>query len=346
MKSIWKTTTILVVLVLIMPGCLDIWISTKVNTDGSIEKTIQFNGSDSAEIAGARFAFLQEEGWKKEWSVPEKDKFRLTATRQFKSVKQLNASMNPADTNLQVVRIDARLQRKFRWFFTRFVYTETVLQANPFNGLNYHDYLNDKDIRLISLNDEARKSDPEYDSVAYKVTEKKFEDFLYRSMFEDFYRVLVGVLKSDPTLTLKPADLEHQKELIFRTVLDSTNGDSSDAILKGVNLVMNHPDIQVISEKHLKKFDGFHERMKFYEASSDDSYKFTIRMPGLLLQTNSRKIEGADTGWELTYYDFFFHDFQMTAESRKVNSWAFVVAGLLLIVALASLTGTLLRKKK
>ncbi|MCX6226659.1 MAG: hypothetical protein NTV01_18245 [Bacteroidia bacterium] len=343
--STWKIGLILGILILIMPGCLDVWITTQIRPDGSIEQKIQFKGDDSTEIATANFAFLKEADWKREWSKPEKDKFQLILSKEFKSVKELNASMNPADTNQQVIRINASLQRKFRWFFTRYVYTETILNANPFPGPDYHNYLTDEEVRLISLNEDNRKADPGFDTVRYKVTEKRFEEFLFRSIFEDFYQQILSVLADDKSLTLSRQDLDGKKDILYHFLIDSVKSDGTDSLLLESNKIINHPDIEVIRAKYLNRFDGFQQRMKFHESTSDDSYKFTIRMPGLLLQTNSPKIEGSETGWDLTYYDFFFKDYTMTAESRKVNTWAFIVAGLVLLVALVSLIGALRRRR-
>ncbi|MFA6128752.1 MAG: hypothetical protein WC699_15740 [Bacteroidales bacterium] len=342
-KSTWKISLILGVLTLIMPGCLDIWITTQINADGSLEQTLVFEG-DSTEIAGVNFALIKEADWKKEWIKVDKDKHKLVVNKKFSSVKELNKSMNPADTNLLVIRVDAKLHRKFRWFFTRYVFDETVLRANPFPMLDDHKYLSDEEIRLISMTDDRRKADPAYDSIKYKETEKHFEDFLFHSMYEDFHKQLIAVLAADPSLTLTPQALDSQKELIYSTLIDSVKGNTPDDILQGIGLIIDHPDIRTIREKHLNYFERFQEKMKFYESASDDMYKFAIRMPGILLTTNSPKIEGSQTNWELSYYDFFFKDYTLSAESRKVNSWAFIVAGLIVLIALTGLITTKLKK--
>jgi hypothetical protein len=329
---------------LIMPGCLDIWITTQVRPDGSLEQTILFKG-DSAEIVDVRFALMKEGDWEKKWTKIEKDKFELVVSKEFKSVKELNASMNPADTNLQVVRVNASLKRKFRWFFTRYEFSETILEANPFKVLDYHKYLTDEETRLISMTEETRKTDPGYDSVKYKIAEQHFEDFVYRSMYEVFYTQLVSVLTEVKSFTLSKQELESKKEIIYRYLVDSVKGSDTDDILKGIETIVNHPDIPVIRSKYADRFDHFQEKMKFHESACDDSYKFSIRMPGLLLQTSSPKVKGSETGWDLTYYDFFFRDYLMTAESRKVNPWAFIVAGLVLLVALVSLVMAALKKR-
>ena len=342
-KSSFTIGLALVIAMLTLPGCLDIWITTQIRPDGSLSQSIAFQG-DSAEIADVRFGCMRENGWKKEWTKPEKDKYKLVLTRDFRSVKDLNTSMNPADTSQSLIRTQSTLQRKFRWFFTRFEYEQKALKANPYPWINYHDYLTSEDVRLISLSDDGRKSDPAYDSIAYKITEKKFEDYVYRSMYEDLYRTLVSILREDHSLTLTPDVLSTKKETMYHYLIDSLNGDSSEEILRGIGHVINHPDIETIRGKYINRFDGFQERMNFYQSCSDDNYKFAIRMPGLLLQSNSQKIEGAQAGWDLPYYRFFFEDFTMSAESRVINTWAFVVAGIILLIAAAGLIAGIRRK--
>ncbi len=343
-NSYLKNSLILGILMLIMPGCLDIWITTKIQPDGSIEQIIVFQG-DSTEITNANFALLHENDWKREWSKQDKDKFKLSLSKKFNSVDELNRSMNPADSTLQVVRINATLHRKFRWFFTRFEFEETVLNANPFVRLDYRNYLNDEEIRLIALTEEEKKTDPGYDSVKFKQTDKHFEEYLFRCIYEDFYRELISILDEDKTLSLTRQDLDQKKESIYHELIDSVKGDKPEDILKGLGKIVKSPDIETISAKYLNRFEKFTAKMEYYEAASDDNYQFAIGMPGLLLQTNSPKVEGSQTGWNLTYYNFFFHDYVMTAESRIVNPWAFILAGLIFLAALAGLISALRKKR-
>jgi hypothetical protein len=340
----FKIVMALGLLTLLLPGCLDIRITTTVRPDGSIGQTVVFKG-DSAEIADVQFPMMKELGWTREWSKPEKDKYQLTMSKDFASVKELNASMNPADTSRRVVRVNATLHKRFRWFFTRYEFSETVLNANPFRSLDYHQYLSDEEIRLIALSEDDRKSDPQYDSVKYKDTEKRFEEYLYHCIFEDFYETLEATLSHDQSFTLTPQELDDRKDQLYRYLVDSTSGDTPDAILESIGKVIESPDIQTIRTKYIHRFDDFTKKMDFHNAASDDSYKFAIRMPGLLLLTNSTKIEGSTSSWELTYYDFFFHDYTMSAESRTVNNWAFVVAGLILLLALSGLVISIWKRR-
>jgi hypothetical protein len=199
---------------------------------------------------------------------------------------------------------------------------------------------------MISLKEENRKLEHGIDSIQYKAAEKKFEEYILRSMYEDYYHQLELVLTEDKSFTLTNTELASKKELLYHYLVDSVNQKETDDILIGTAKLLKHPDIEIIRGKYLNRFDAFQQRMKFYESCSDDSYKFSINMPGLLLQTNSNKVEDSGTYWELSYYDFLFKDFTMSAESRKVNTWAFVLAGLVLLIAIGGLFGAMLRTRK
>jgi hypothetical protein len=76
--------------------------------------------------------------------------------------------------------------------------------------------------------------------------------------------------------------------------------------------------------------------------SEDDSYKSpdgwscTVRMPGMLLETDGTSVEGTTVTWKLKSSQLRCGDYEMHAVSRIANVWAFIVTGIavLLIVVL------------
>ena len=69
----------------------------------------------------------------------------------------------------------------------------------------------------------------------------------------------------------------------------------------------------------------------------DVSYKNEVSMPGILLTSNSKKIEGNQVFWEGRSNRYF--DVVMSAESRMVNLWTMIVTS---IVCLGLIIGLLL----
>jgi len=71
------------------------------------------------------------------------------------------------------------------------------------------------------------------------------------------------------------------------------------------------------------------------EAELEVSYKNEVTMPGILVTSNSRKIEGNKVMWDCRSNKYV--DFVMSAESRRVNLWAVIATSVVcagLVVAL------------
>jgi hypothetical protein len=60
-------------------------------------------------------------------------------------------------------------------------------------------------------------------------------------------------------------------------------------------------------------------------------YKEEVQLPGLITGTNSSIIKGNQVSWQVESSSFFITDFEMYAESRVINNWAFVVAGIVVL---------------
>ena len=54
-------------------------------------------------------------------------------------------------------------------------------------------------------------------------------------------------------------------------------------------------------------------------------------MPGILTETNSPSTKGNIVSWNVNTYSFLFEDITMEAESRVINKWMFILAGVILL---------------
>jgi putative transmembrane protein len=57
-------------------------------------------------------------------------------------------------------------------------------------------------------------------------------------------------------------------------------------------------------------------------------------MPGELLSSNTVSVEDGMLVWKVDAYRVLADNYRLQAESRVMNIWAFVLTGLLLVVAL------------
>ena len=68
-------------------------------------------------------------------------------------------------------------------------------------------------------------------------------------------------------------------------------------------------------------------------------------MPGIILNTNAKTVEGNKVIWEFDENRFCYEDFNMTVQSRVVNVWAFVVSGVIVLVVIILLLLPKFKKK-
>ncbi|MCK5821585.1 MAG: hypothetical protein KAH17_06860 [Bacteroidales bacterium] len=327
----------------VLPGCLDIYFTTEIKPNGEISKTVVFEG-DSTEILDVYFPFMEDESWEREWIYIDKDKSKLILSKTFKNAKQASLDLNP-DDSLPYIRIQPELNKKFRWFFSYYEYTDLFLASNPFDKIDWREYLTEEEVGLISMDEEDREADPGYNKSEYKTVEKRFEDYLLNSGFEEFFLLFMQALRNTNEIDLKEEAVLAQKQELFKLAVAGKN-DYADAILMSFQDILDSADLAKIGQQNIELFGYFDKKIDFFESVFDDNLYFTIRMPGLLINTNSNQIEGNSLSWELDSFDAYFNDYPMTAESRIVNIWAFVVAGIAIAILLFSLIWSVFRRKK
>ena len=345
MKRIVLIPKILLITLLLfsLNGCLDIYFKTQVHPNGNIDKTIILEG-DSTSVLDSYVPAVRDPSWESEWEVIEDDKHRLTLTRSFKNFKDFNITMNP-DDSLPKIRINSALTRKFRWFFSYIEYTEFLMPNNPFNRLDWRDYLTQDEVELIAMDEEEREEDLRFYDDLYSETENNFEKYLYRSGFEEFYHYFKKAAENSPESGVTVELLEEKKEEIYDSLFSKGNLEDTDDFLEHFSAVLDSTGVEIIVENNQEFIKYFDAKIDFFNECLDDNYYFSIKMPGLLIDTNSEQIEGSTLSWEVDFFDFYFSGLEMTAESRVINVWAFVVAGVIILSLLVGLLLNLFRRK-
>lgn len=331
-------------LLFVLPGCLDIYFTTEIKPNGEISKTVVFEG-DSSEILNAYFPFMEDESWDREWIYIDKDKSKLILSKTFKNAKQAGLDLNP-DDSIPMIRFQPELKKKFRWFFSYYEYTDLLLATNPFNKIDWREYLTEDEVDLIPMDQEDMESDPRYIKEDFETAEKRLEDYLLNSGFEEFFQLFIQALRNTDGISLKEEDVVIRKQELFKLAVDADDNDSVEGILASFFGILDSTDVSKIGAQNMGILEYFDQKLDFFEEVFDDNLHFTIRMPGLLISTNSDQIEGNSLSWEVDSFDSFLKDYPMTAESRIVNIWAFVVAGIALAILLFSLIWSVFRRKK
>lgn len=343
-KRGFKKYYLILFLVFPLQGCLDIFLTTEIHPNGQIDKTIVLEG-DSAAILDSYIPAASNTTWNSEWVKVDDEKHKLILSKSFNNELDLNEDLNP-DDSLPAIRIKANLKRKFRWFFSYLSYEEFLLPNNPFTKLDWKEYLTDDEIEILCMDEEVRKEDIRYDDEAFESIEKKFEDYVSRSAFEEFYTLFYQAVDENSSTTIKLNELEKNKEEIYQYVLRETDFTEPEDLLISLNKKLGEDRVKTITDKSPEILEYFNSKFDFFDKCSDDNYHFTIRMPGLLVESNSNKIEGSSLSWDVDFFDFYFYGMTMRAESRILNNWAFIVAGIVILFLLFGMSWNLFQQRR
>lgn len=365
-------------------SCIDYYkITTKINADGSVTRTIQVVCDDSTSVFDGNMKIPTDSSWDISqgmyYEVPgdtnSDKKWEYTATKTFRNVEELNSFLEvKSDTSTQI-QIETRFEKKFRWFFTYLKYTETYLKSFPYDYYPPEDFLTESEMSYIMDDDYTYL--PEYDSLVHiknldqipELTHKdsvrmddleedvlsRFSEFMGRNIYEELFSV-VSDYYADIDTSVYHYLLDNKESLFQECNFDLIFGhwydlyeteDPYEVFIKKLNINANADS--ALKTKVLKFDDRLELVAEFYMA--DEEIKNVVEMPGLLLNTNADSIKNAESYWNFSEHYFFINDYEMVSESRIVNRWAinitFVTALALLFILV--ITGTrrrrMLRKK-
>lgn len=342
-------------LILVLSACgVNYKIITKILPDGSCERTMIATG-DSAHVNDKLFVIDIDSSWTRDlkWSYDTSENkkiFILTVKKHYPNVSEMNREFYKDTAVTDRPLTSQKLVKKFRWFYTRYEYKETYHQQFPFKYFPISNYLTPREIDF-EINDEsdsvffAGKDSAEIKKIKDEV-DNKMGKFLADNMFEGFYQRLLIVGHKGKTDLLEKYDLLKKKEELRRIVF--YGNDSSQflfdkefdarSILSTFDSVFNTKDFTNILKEDPTAFKSYNDKQSNAFANLDESdYVHSVSMPGKLVSTNATGFEDNIPEWKVAPDNYFFSDYIMKADSRRTNTWAFVVTGIILLLSLLSL---------
>ena len=327
MKKISKITVLL--LMLVAAGCNDFTVKTTIHRDGSFERTIICEG-DSLGLYSLHLPYVFTDGWNVEIrrKGQSEKSFATTAKKLYANNDELMAEFARGKDSTKL-QISSQIEKRFRWFFTYYDYKETLPPYATFRHLSIDSFFSPTEMGLMK---EGKDS----------LMKKRVDEFWLRNIIEELLKrivVKVGEL-NDPELT--QSLILQKKEALTQELLKSEDP-KSDSITKTFETILRTKSAKKLSstiDSILKDLTAAIEM----EGERDVSYKNEVTMPGILLSTNSEKIEGNNVTWQCSSKKYF--DVTMTAESRAVNLWAIVLTSIVCILLLVGLLLPIIRGKR
>jgi len=335
-----KTQHLIITLItslLLLSSCREITIKTTIHEDGSFTRVLTIQSDDSASVYTRDLPYPVDNSWTKEYSYDSTNHDKphtLIYTKTFPDSNVLNEEIQ-SDTGWRKNLVRAvQIEKRFGFFYSYLSFNETVKAANPFTEIDYHDYFSDRDIQLLNgtLPLKTKK-----DSVQYDKAEEAMEQFLAEAISTEIISELEKGIRKLNLPSLNPDEVIKFKDSINYNVEDFDFENISSFIDYYANWTGN-PEVEKLKELSPPLFQEMDKKMDlFMDILMMESYIQVIELPGLLTETNSIHPVGNKVSWKIEPASFLFEDFSITAESRIVNYWVFILTGVVLILLVTTL---------
>jgi hypothetical protein len=251
-------------------------------------------------------------------------------------VSDLNLAYSQKDGRSPRVSIDIQLKRRFRWFNTFYEYRETYKACTPFTRVPISDFLTQQEQSLYYIKNDTLGLD------------KKVDQWLLKSYFEEFFDTVATCAESTPVKNLSPEVVRGRKQELFeafKSFEQKSNDFDIQKTLRFLEGFYRNKGVAAWSDRLDTAMKGIFKKQEFLMDLDSDSYVNRVIMPGLILDTNASSVEGMTVEWKLKSSRFCWEDYVMRVESRVVNRWAIWVTAALLLAVLAALAVSLIRRK-
>jgi len=329
---------------LLMVSCLEVETTSKVNIDGSIERTVQLKGSAES-ISETSFNIPRHDLtlWQITQDSVGDDKYLYRAAATFESVDALNRSFK-INTNNPGVQIIATLALKEGFFFTRYFYSEKIWADLPGPDLPMEPYLSQTELESL-IENETEEGKGLLDSVEAARLEAQWEIYMEQLVLEDFIIELrEGGRRSGFSAEVENMIKENSDSL--QKALNTTNYYDENPVWKSI--MEEYISSDIIDEIHVANAEGFkafYQRWQFFEEVLVDDYNFSVEMPGVIRKTSAPDVRGNRMSWEPETISLFFGGISLDAESSVIKHWSLIIAGLLLLLTLIVTVAGFLRHR-
>ena len=312
----------------------DVQMDTQVMRDGSCVRTVTTDDDG---------CLTEDEGWDVLETKDSVDVLRnkvqgVTVSRKFERVEDMNGS--PA---LQIfgrpLKSEATLDRKFKWFYTDYTFTETFRGWEDSFNIPITDYLSQ---------DEASFWFTGYPELPKGITGKELDylsdiscnaehwafdvmwDIYFRSIAEYYDQIGNPPVDRETFLSMRDTVMKsaYEKEI---NVMDFVGDNGA---LEYLDRFFN---TNVFTETDIPDAETYGGTL-WYQSVGLGCLKvsYTLKMPGKVIDAGRGQVEDGVIQYRFGGDYLITGDYTFTASSRCANVWAFLLSGLIVIIAVGS----------
>jgi len=267
-----------------------------------------------------------------------------TAEKLFRNTEEINLSYR-SDTSINKgIYRQAAFRKSFKWFNTELRFSEKI-EKKMISGYPVSDFMNREEL-LYFYSPESLKYEKERgaDSLRYRAladSVKKKTDFwnakcVVSEWIMEFTKLIAGKAGSDLTNdSLKSRENEFVKIIENNSKFDSlwSNGVILKKFVGDSNASRFKSEADSAMEKVFKDY--------FFDFND---YSVRMVMPGKLIGTNGFIDSSRILLWPVKSDFFLTESYEMWAESKITNTWAWVASGIFILFVLTGLIIKVIKK--
>ncbi len=325
----------MVITLFFLSSCREYFITTKINSDGTVERTVLFKEDNNSGSREMRESQINKPGWDIVTSLDSSNsKITITGKRIYSSFDEVNGeTTNPYNFSKPI--IDVKIEKHFRFFFTYYTYKESYMPYEIYTKIPINKFFTPEELSKIKENIDSSWIKQKLDIYDNVILFDRYFDVMEESLFNNDGIAISKLISKDKKL-----------ELFIELAKSNKKDDEINGILKKYfDEKIAYKIIQFFNSS--EKTDRNEKLKQIDDIYSDYNGSFTnnVIMPGIITSSNSKAIEGNKVNWTFDQDRFKFFSYEMTAESREVNTWVIIISGLVVLLLAIGLLLPKLRKK-
>jgi hypothetical protein len=259
------------------------------------------------------------------------------ARRHYKSVEELDSTLKLKNsTEWSKIRVKHCLDKKFRWFYTYYDYRETYAKSALRLEIPIEEFMT-KDEALFWFTGTPNllrgMNGPEIRSYLGQI-EDKYNKWITLNVWNAEYKVLLESYNGIDKKPVSKLQLQSLRDSIYNSKITTLDNFDMEKALNSFFKTHVFSELWKDENTPLKKFEKNLDKQFSFLFSPAFNYK--LIMPGEVTQAGNALVHGDTLVWELSSYQLIPADYIIEAQSRRANVWAFILTGLIVIVAAGS----------
>lgn len=264
--------------------------------------------------------------------------FEAVVRQDFPSVEEMGRTFRfKPEHEWSRMKVKASLQKKFRWFYTYYNYREIYPKIEINISVPLEKYMSKDEARFWFTGEPNILQGMNGIEIREYMgnLEDQYNQWATRNIWDAYYVVLLANYDS----ISNPPVTKDRLAILKDSILEAGGKNFDD--FKMEKTLNKYFHTTVFSElwktenSPMSKFDTEFSEQPFVKYSSK-SFTYTLILPGKVITSNNGIVNGHKLVWTLTAERMMYDDYALDAQSRKPNIWAFLLSGVVVVIAICS----------